>query len=60
MNSPSLLERWEDRTELPLACVAVVFLAIYSVKVLAHPGGPRCACWTWRCGRFGQALPPTT
>lgn len=40
MNSPSLLERWEDRTELPLACVAVVFLAIYSVKVLAHPGGP--------------------
>jgi voltage-gated potassium channel len=39
MSSRSMLERWEDRTELPLACVAVVFLVTYSVKVLAHPGG---------------------
>lgn len=39
MNSSSRLERWEDRTEWPLACVAVVFLAAYSVEVLAHPGG---------------------
>jgi voltage-gated potassium channel len=39
MSSQSMLERWEDRTEWPLACVAVVFLVTYSVKVLAHPGG---------------------
>jgi voltage-gated potassium channel len=39
MSSRSVLERWEDRTEWPLACVAVVFLAAYSVEVLAHPGG---------------------
>lgn len=39
MGSRSTLERWEDRAELPLACVAVVFLVIYSIKVLAHPGG---------------------
>jgi voltage-gated potassium channel len=39
MSSRSTLERWEDRTEWPLACIAVAFLAAYSVKVLAHPGG---------------------
>jgi voltage-gated potassium channel len=39
MSSRSLLERWEHRTEWPLACVAVVFLAASSVEVLAHPGG---------------------
>ena len=39
MSSRSVLERWEDRTEWPLACVAVVFLAAYSVEALAHPGG---------------------
>src|ERR1700722_10380776 len=40
MSSRSMLERWEDRTELPLACVAVVFLVAYSVEVLADPGKP--------------------
>jgi len=39
MSSQSMLQRWEDRTEWPLACIAVVFLGTYSVKVLAHPGG---------------------
>ena len=39
MSSRSMLERWEDRTEWPLACIAVAFLAAYSVKVLGHPGG---------------------
>jgi voltage-gated potassium channel len=34
-----MLQRWEDRTEWPLACVAVVFLVVYSIQVLAHPGG---------------------
>ncbi len=34
-----MLQRWEDGTEWPLACIAVVFLVTYSVKVLAHPGG---------------------
>lgn len=34
-----MLERWERRTEWPLAGVAVVFLITFSVKVLVHPGG---------------------
>ncbi len=34
-----MLERWEGRTEWPLAGIAVVFLIIFSVKVLVHPGG---------------------
>ena len=34
-----MLERWEGRTEWPLAFIAVVFLVAYSVQVLAHPGG---------------------
>src|SRR5436305_15077064 len=39
MGSQSMLERWEDRTEWPLACIAVVFLVAYSIEVLAHPDG---------------------
>jgi voltage-gated potassium channel len=45
MNRPSRimgsynLERWDSRAELPLAGVAVVFLAAYSVEVLAQPRG---------------------
>lgn len=39
MSSRSLLERWEGRTEWPLACIAVVFLVAYSVQVLAPPRG---------------------
>ena len=39
MSSRSMLERWEDRTEWPLAGIAVVFLIAYSVKVLTNPGG---------------------
>jgi len=33
------LQRWERRTELPLAAVAVTFLALFSVQVLANPQG---------------------
>jgi voltage-gated potassium channel len=33
------LQRWEQRTEWPLAAVAVIFLAVYSVQVLAQPAG---------------------
>ena len=33
------LERFEKRTEWPLATVAVIFLAAYSVQVLAQPHG---------------------
>jgi voltage-gated potassium channel len=33
------LERFEKRTEWPLASVAVIFLAAYSVQVLAQPHG---------------------
>ncbi|WP_099039385.1 potassium channel family protein [Mycobacterium neglectum] len=31
------LDRWEHRAEWPLAGIAVVFLAVYSVQVLARP-----------------------
>jgi voltage-gated potassium channel len=34
------LERWQSRTEWPLATVAVIFLGAYSVRVLAEPQGP--------------------
>lgn len=33
------LDRWEKRTEWPLATVAVIFLAAYSIRVLAQPQG---------------------
>lgn len=33
------LSRWEAKTELPLALVAVLFLALYSVEILAHLKG---------------------
>lgn len=33
------LQRWEKRTEWPLAAVAGVFLLAYSIKVLAQPQG---------------------
>jgi voltage-gated potassium channel len=39
MTNRTLEERWEQRTEWPLAAVAVVFLVIYSVQVLARPQG---------------------
>jgi len=33
----SALERWETRTEWPLAAVALIFLCIYSAQVLLEP-----------------------
>jgi voltage-gated potassium channel len=33
------LERWQSRTEWPLATVAVIFLGAYSIRVLAQPQG---------------------
>ena len=33
------MERWQSRTEWPLATVAVIFLGAYSVRVLAQPQG---------------------
>lgn len=33
------VRRWERRVEWPLAAVAAIFLAIYSVQVLANPQG---------------------
>ena len=35
----SRLQRWEDLAEWPLAACAAVFLALFSVKVLAQPQG---------------------
>jgi voltage-gated potassium channel len=47
MNSPPKLERWEKRVEWPLAIVALVFLAAYSVDVIARPqGSAHTAFWT--------------
>jgi voltage-gated potassium channel len=39
MEIPIELEQWERRAEWPLAVLALVFLAVYSVEVLARPGG---------------------
>jgi voltage-gated potassium channel len=39
MSSSYNLERWDSRAEWPLAGVAVVFLVLYSVQVLAQPPG---------------------
>jgi voltage-gated potassium channel len=39
MDLPSRLDRWENRSEWPLAAIAVVFLAAYSVQVIAQPPG---------------------
>ncbi len=39
MTKRSKRELWEQRTEWPLAAVAVVFLVIFSVQVLARPHG---------------------
>ena len=39
MTPQSRLERFEQRTEWPLAAVAILFLGLYSVQVLARPHG---------------------
>jgi voltage-gated potassium channel len=39
MTTQSRLERYEHRTEWPLAAVAIAFLGLYSVQVLAQPRG---------------------
>jgi voltage-gated potassium channel len=39
MDLPSRLDRWENRSEWPLAGIAVVFLVAYSVQVLVQPRG---------------------
>ena len=39
MTTHSRLERFEHRTEWPLAAVAIAFLGLYSVQVLAQPRG---------------------
>ncbi len=36
---PELLVSWEKRSEWPLASIATIFLATYSVQVLAQPTG---------------------
>jgi voltage-gated potassium channel len=40
MTTQSRPERFEHRTEWPLATVAIAFLGLYSVQVLAQPRGP--------------------
>ena len=46
MSPQSRLERYEQRTEWPLAVVAILFLALYSVQVLAAPDGRGAAVLT--------------
>jgi voltage-gated potassium channel len=46
MDAQPKLHRWEQRTEWPLAAVALLFLAVYSVQVLAQPHGyERAMLW---------------
>ncbi len=40
MHPEPRLEQWEKRTEWPLAAVAVAFLVVYSIQVLAQPRAP--------------------
>jgi voltage-gated potassium channel len=50
----SLGERWEQRTEWPLALVAVVFLVVYSVQVLTRPHGEEAhLLWLAGWGAWG-------
>lgn len=56
------LHRWEHRAEWPLAAVALVFLATYSVQVLGQPQGA-LAHWldvlsvmAWLCFAFDYAV----
>lgn len=39
LDKPPRLDRWEKRAEWPLAAIALIFLAVYSVQVLANPQG---------------------
>lgn len=39
MTEQAAVDRWEQRAEWPLAIVAVVFLAVYSIRVLGQPQG---------------------
>ncbi|MCX8560167.1 potassium channel family protein [Mycolicibacterium mucogenicum] len=39
MDTQDRLDRWEHRAEWPLAAVAALFLAAYSIEVLAQPHG---------------------
>jgi voltage-gated potassium channel len=39
MTEHTRLDRWDQRTDVPLAAVAIAFLALYSVKVLVRPQG---------------------
>jgi voltage-gated potassium channel len=46
MDAQPKLHRWEQRSEWPLAAVALLFLAVYSVQVLAQPHGyERAMLW---------------
>src|ERR1700676_5086680 len=47
MNSSSRLQRWDSRAEWPLAGVAVVFVAVYSLQVLAQPRGLMSGLLQW-------------
>ncbi len=39
MSTQTNLQRWERRSEWPLAAAALIFLGVYSVRVLAEPHG---------------------
>jgi len=47
MTTHSRLERFEHRTEWPLAAVAIAFLGLYSVQVLAQPRGASARLVEW-------------
>jgi voltage-gated potassium channel len=47
MNEISRLQRWERRTEWPLAAVAITFLIVYSIQVLVEPRGATHVVLRW-------------
>lgn len=60
MDLPSRLDRWENRSEWPLAVIAVVFLVAYSLQVLAQPRGVTSDVLRAFCTRCGRRLLSTT
>jgi voltage-gated potassium channel len=55
MSKQTWEERWEQRTEWPLALVAVFFLVVYSVQVLTRPHGEE-AHILWLAGWIAWSL----
>jgi hypothetical protein len=47
MDAQPKVERWEKHAEWPLAALAMIFLAVYSVDVLVQPHGDAADALSW-------------